>query len=38
MNSGLQGLLNALEKPKSHPVDQVLFYSGDIYIYIYITL
>ena len=30
MNSGLQGLLSALEKLKSHPVDQVLFYSDKV--------
>ena len=30
MNSGLQGLLNALEKPKSNPVEQVLFHSDKV--------
>ena len=30
MNSSLQGLLSALEKPKSNPVDQVSFYSDKV--------
>ena len=30
MNSSLQGLLSALEKPKSKPVDQVSFYSDKV--------
>ena len=30
MNSGLQGLLSALEKPKSNPVGQVLFHSDNV--------
>ena len=30
MNSNLQGLLSALEKPKSNPVEQVSFYSDNV--------
>ena len=30
INSGLQGLLSALGKPKSNPVEHVLFYSGKV--------
>ena len=30
INNGLQGLLSALGKPKSNPVQQVLFYSGKV--------
>ena len=30
MNSSLQGLLSALEKPKSNPVDKVSFYSDKV--------
>ena len=30
MNSDLQGLLSALEKPKSNPVEQVSFHSDKV--------
>ena len=30
INSGLQGLLSALGKPKSNPVEQVSFYSDKL--------
>ena len=30
INSSLQGLLSALGKPKSNPVEHVLFYSGKV--------
>ena len=30
MNSSLQGLLSALKKPKSNPVDQVSFYADKV--------
>ena len=30
MNSNLQGLLGALEKPKSNPADQISFYSDKV--------
>ena len=30
INSGLQGLLSALGKPKSNPVEQVSFYSDKV--------